>query len=139
MHERPNNPMESPYDDNEEKSRTVEKETALRRELELANELRESREPFPFPGVNSDFYAKTKEDQRDYPGFSTPIDELLERFSREGFKIVMGKNPHTGNIFILPAESNDLVNDSLFPRHLKIDTATDEKLRELIELNKDSY
>ena len=79
----------------------------------LAKELGESHEVFPFPGVNSEAYLGMKDDEEKFPGYTTPIDELVKRFENEGMKVVLGKHPDSGNVFILPSQSNDIENDSI--------------------------
>lgn len=113
-----------------------EREQKRREIIDLAIELSESQEAFPFPGVNPEDYAKIKADRDEYPELFSPIEELMERFQSQGLKVVRGKDPSSINAFILPAESNDIENDSLYPRYLNIDAATDERLQKLIEMNK---
>jgi len=67
---------------------------------------------------------------------SPTIDELIERFKNEGMKVTWGDNPKACNIFIMPANSNDIQNDSLFPKHLQLNGEVGEKLKELILLQK---
>jgi hypothetical protein len=98
----------------------------------LAKELVESQEHFPFPGIDPQAYSKIKADEEEALGYSTPIDELLERFKNEGMKVVLGKHPESGNVFILPAQSDDIENDNLFPKHLLVSEEMDEKLKKLI-------
>jgi hypothetical protein len=98
----------------------------------LAKELSESQETFPFPGIESVAYEKLKEVDAAFPGFATPIDDLLERFKNEGIKVALGPHPENGSVFILPAQSNDIDSDSILPRHLKWDEAMDERLERLV-------
>jgi sugar phosphate isomerase/epimerase len=102
--------------------------------ITLAKELSESSESFPFPGIHPESYAKIKTEEEEYPGCATPIDELLERFANEGMKVVLGAHPESGNVFILPAGSDDIENDNLLPRSLQIDETMDERLKQLIVL-----
>lgn len=104
--------------------------------IALAKELFERKEHFPFPGIDPESYSKIKADQDEFPGYSTPIDELMERFQHEGIKVVLGAHPESGNVFILPAESNDIENDSIFPRHLQLSDTMDVALKNLIMMNK---
>jgi hypothetical protein len=104
--------------------------------IALAVELSESRESFAFPGIDPEFYSKIKAGQEEDPDHSTPIDELVERFKNEGMKVVLGKYPESGNVFILPAQSDDIENDSVFPRHLQINEGMNDKLKELISLGR---
>ena len=68
-------------------------------------------------------------------GYTTAMfDNLMERFKAQGMKVVLGKYPASGNVFILPSESSDIENDSIFPKHLQISEITNEKLKKLISL-----
>jgi len=102
----------------------------------LAKELFESRERFPFPGIDPEAYSRIKADEAEFPGYTTPIDELIERFKNEGMKVVLGKYPDSGNVYILPAESDDIKQDSIFPRQLLVDELANEKIKTLILLNR---
>lgn len=113
-----------------------EKEQKRKEIIDLVIELSRSQEGFPFPGINPEDYAKIKADRDEYPELFTPIEELMERFQSEGLKVVRGKDPSSINAFILPALSNDIENDSLYPRYLEIDDAMDERLQKLIVLNR---
>ena len=108
-------------------------ENVLRQEkISLAHELAESGEGFPFPGINPDSYEGMKADEEEFPGHTTPIDELMKRFRDEGMKVVLGKNPDSGNVYILPQGSDDIENDGIFPRQLLITEDMDERLSDLI-------
>jgi hypothetical protein len=107
-------------------------EEKKQKKISLALELSQSPESFAFSGIVPEFYAETKAFEEEFPGCATPIDELLERMKTEGIKVVPGKNSECGNMYILPAQSNDVENDSICPRHLQMEGITDEKLKELI-------
>jgi hypothetical protein len=109
-----------------------EKEDRKKRIIALAKELSESRESISFPGIDAESYQKLKANDEEFPGFVTPIDELVQRFENEGIKVVFGRDPESGNVFILPFGSNDVENDSIFPKHLQIDESMDSRLKELI-------
>jgi hypothetical protein len=85
----------------------------------LAAELSAKTEGFTFSGIENDLFAKIKVEQEEFPGYSTPIDELIKRFTSEGIKVVLGNHP-------------EIENDSIFPRQLQISESTDEKIKELI-------
>ena len=104
----------------------------MQERIALALELSESMERINFPGIKSDVYEKIKTEQEEYPGVSTPIDELLERFEREGMKIALNQYSASGNIFILPYESEDTRNDGLMPRQLSTEGDIDEDVLNLI-------
>ena len=115
----------------------IEKEPTKKEQIiALALELHEGHEIFPFSGIYPESYSKIKADGEEMPGYATPIDELLERFKREGMKVVLGKNPQSGNVFILPSQSDDIENDSLFPKHIQISEEMDERMKNLIALSR---
>ncbi len=113
-----------------------EKEQKKGELIALARELSESKESFPFPGIDPESYATLKSAEAELPGYATPIDALVERFESEGMKVALGEYPKSGNVFILPSQSDDIENDSVFPRHLQIDEVIDERLKRLILLQK---
>lgn len=100
--------------------------------IQLARGLFESQERFPFPGIDPEEYSKAKIAEETYPGYTTPIDELIERFKSEGMKVVLGKHPESGSVFILPAGSEDIEQDSIGPRQLQISEGMDERLKNLV-------
>lgn len=102
--------------------------------IALGLELSKNKEGFPFSGILPESYSRIKSEEEEYPGFATPIDELLERFRNEGMKVVMSDDPTSGNIFILPKNSMDVENDNLFPRHLEISSDMNDKMKTLIRL-----
>lgn len=118
---------ERPPQNNIEDERSVSKGEIIR----IAQELFEGGEVFPFPGLDPESYSKIKAEQEECPGYTTPIDELLERFNKEGFKVVL-KDPESGNVLILPQGSDDIYNDFLFPRNLSTEGNIDERLSTLI-------
>lgn len=100
--------------------------------LALAEKLQQKQEGFSFSGIDPDSYSKIKADEEKYPGYTTPIDELILRFQTQGIKVALGKNPKSGNVFILPLDSNDIESDSIAPRQLKITADMDEELMKLV-------
>ena len=102
--------------------------------LSLVEKISESGESLPFPGIYPEVYSKIKNDDDEYPGYTTPIDEIIERCKNEGIKVVLGKHSGSGNIFVLPTGSNNFDMDGLDPRQLIIDNIENEHLRELILL-----
>ncbi len=117
---------------NKVESPVTEREQRINSVIALIREIAESHESLPFPGIAPEAYAKIKTTEQEFPGYGTSIDDLIKRFETEGMKIVTGKNPRSGNVYVLPAQSNNIETDSISPRQLKIDEATNEKLRELI-------
>lgn len=118
-------------------SATESKEGQKGREfLALARELHKSHEVFPFPGLEPSSYENLKSSDAEYPGYTTPIDEIIERFKTEGMKVVLGANPESGNVFMLPALSDDIENDMVLPKHFRTEGISNEKLRALIEKSK---
>ena len=113
-----------------------EKNQRRKRMIELGQVLDSQGEFFSFPGINSDGYAKIKATEEEYPDFSTPIDDLIERFKQEGMKVVLGAHPESGNVYVLPALSDDIEHDSVPFKHLQINSGMDKRIEELIILNK---
>ncbi len=113
------------------------KPEVIERRVTLAKELNEQKEAFSFPGITDEAYQVIKEGENEFPGFATPIDEIIARCKEEGIKVVIvpGNNIETGTVHILPYGSNDIVNDNLFPRHLRTENVTDSRMKELIELD----
>ena len=99
----------------------------------FARELSENREAFAFPGIDDAAYARIKAGEDEYPGFTTPIDELIARCRAEGMKVVLSPaDPESGNTFILPCGSNDTQQDMIMPEQLDVANVTDPTLRNLI-------
>lgn len=98
----------------------------------LAKELSQSAESFPFPELTPESYAKLKAATDEFPEYSTPIDALVERFRQHGMKIVLGKYPESGNVFVLPGDSDDIEMDSIFPRHLGTTPDMDPRIARLV-------
>jgi hypothetical protein len=115
-------------------TRSEKEPTRKERIIALAIELDESQETFPFPGIDPESYAKMKADEEEYPGYTTPIDELVESYAKKGITVMLGKNPQSGNVFILPRNSDNIEMDSISPKQLRIIEGMNEKLRELILL-----
>ena len=93
-----------------------------------------SQENLDFSGISQKTYEDFKKVDEEYPGYTTPIDELLERFSSEGMKIILGKNPDSGNVFVLPCNSDDIESDSIpFLKLLDSNNETIKELRKMIK------
>ena len=113
----------------------IEKEpTRKEKIIALTIELRGSHETFAFPGIDPEAYSKMKATDEEYPGYTTSTDELIERFKNEGAKVALGKNPESGNVFVVPAQSSDIEMDSISPQQLQLTEEMDERLKELILL-----
>ena len=126
--------MPSPIEGGQETEQISETNAEIALFNELARRLSERRENFAFPGLNPEDYNTLKKSDEEYPGFVTPIDELIQRFQDSGFHVVLGDDPLSGNVFILPVGSEDVVRDSVFPRHLRDTEGMDPDLRQLIQL-----
>ena len=88
-------------------------------------------EIFPFPGIDSATHDELR--AFDDPDYATPIDDLIEKCQREGIKVVLPeRDPESGNVFILPAGSDDIERDSLLLQQLLAGKEIDARLRELI-------
>ena len=116
------------------KSPEEEKKERVASILALVAEIQEQHETLSFPGLEAGIYESMKSDDEEFPGYTTPIDEILQRFEQEGMKVVLGKNPGSGNVFALPAGSDDITMDSILVYKLKVSADMDEKLRQLVEL-----
>ena len=101
--------------------------------IALGIELSESGKVFPFPGMNRNEYQEIKASED--PFYHTPIDHLINRMSAEGLKVVLTKSGV--DVLILPLFSDDIVNDSIFPRSLGITVGMDERLEALILLQQE--
>jgi len=99
-------------------------------------EVTKNQERFPFAGIDPQSYAKAKAEEEEFPGFATPIDTLIARFRAEGMKVVLSPDAASGNIYILPAGSDDIENDSLIPRHLLESGIMDGHLKVLVRISK---
>lgn len=111
----------------------------LERYIALAKELSLKNEKLPFPGLVEESYSELKVVDEEYPGFTTPTDQIIARMKVEGIKVVLGEHPESGNVFVLPFLSVDIENDSLSPHHLKIIDEMDDSLKELILLKRASH
>jgi hypothetical protein len=125
---------------NEQPKSEVELQAERNREIILlAKELSASGEVFPFTDINPSAYERIKSDDAEYPGMTTPIDEIIRKCFTAGVKVVLAKDPESGNFFILPAESNDVENDAILPRSIEIKPGMDARLIRLIELDRVRY
>ena len=117
----------------EQERRPEESEEKLSREkiVTLGNELCEEGETFPFSGIELSAYEIMKKADEEYPGFTTLVDEIVERLTKEGMKIVPQKHQN-GQFFILPAQSDNIEMDSISPEQLIIAESMPENLKKLI-------
>lgn len=107
--------------------------------ISLAKELANKPEGFPFPGVDEDTFKSLKAADEEYPGYTTPVGEIITRMQGEGIKIVLGEDPESGNVFALPLSSDDVGKDSLLPRHLNTVLEMDASLQTLILAQKSLF
>ena len=110
------------------------KEQYLAALLELIGRSIELGKIFPFPGINHGEYLKMKESDEKFPGYTTPIEEIIERCKKLGIKIVLGKHPESGNVFVLPADSDNIEMDSFSLDKLKVNDVKSEHLKAAILL-----
>ena len=116
---------------NEDSAEKSEGNLSREEVVALGNEVCERGEIFPFPGVESVAEAKMKAVDEAYPGFTTPTDKILERLTKEGMKLVP-QSKGNGQFFILPAESNNIEDDSIPPEYLVVNDAMNEDLKRFI-------
>jgi len=130
MTEHPTNQFESKDDERELKRETM---------IVLARELSERTERIPFPGIDPDAYSKMRATDEEFPGYTTPIDELIERFKSEGMKVVPGKYAESGTVYIVPSQSDNVEDRYVIPRQLQVTEVMDEKLKKLILMGREFY
>ena len=106
-----------------------------------AKELTEREESFPFPGIEPEARTEMIATDREFPGYTTPVDTLLDRCRGEGIRVMLGKNPGSGNVYIVPAGRSEPYNEDMFifPRHLQINEMMDGDLRALIARDRIRY
>ena len=102
----------------------------------LALTLEGRGEALPFPGIKPEAYAKIKADEEEFPGYGTPIDELLARCASEGMRVVVSKNAQSGNAWVVPMGSADELNDVILLKHLDENAVTDISMQELLAAHK---
>jgi hypothetical protein len=114
-----------------------EKENKRVEYLELARELSAKKEKLSFPGIDPESYARLKASDEEFPGYVTPIDELIKRFENEGFKVVVFGKYSTEDVYIQPLDSDSADQENcLSPRDLLVSDDMDEALKQLILANK---
>jgi len=131
-----NESFQLPSDQSNEETKEGHNERLRAEIIELAIELEKSQEVFPFPGIEQSAYEELKASDEAYPGYTTPTDEIISRMKSVGIDIDLGDHPESGNVFILPADSVNIAQDSLAPRHLMIDNIEDARLKRLVELDR---
>lgn len=104
--------------------------------ISLAKDLSKQPEGFPFPGIGEETLEQLRAVDEEDPGYTTPVDEIIEKMEKEGIKIVLGEDPESGNVFVLAQSSKDVGLESLLPRHLDTIPEMDESLRLLILIQK---
>lgn len=109
-----------------------EKEMTKQERVALGKELAAQAEVFPFQGIEESVLETIRQEENEYPGLTTPIDELMARCATHGMKIVLGDHPESGNVFLLPADSDNIAEDTLPLKHLKIGEGMDPRLKALI-------
>lgn len=97
-----------------------------------AVELSQFKESLSFPGINPIAYEDIKMAQSEFPGYSTPIDDLIARFKAEGMKVVLDKEGSGLNAMVVPWGSTDYDSDSVMFRNLQVYGMVDVRLKSLI-------
>lgn len=105
-------------------------EAARERFISLARELVGRKEKFPFSAIDPNLYESAKKVEEEYPGYSLPIDVMIDRFKDEGFKVVLGEP--LGTVLIMPFRSSDLYKSVLPLKYLLPTIDMDERLREIV-------
>jgi hypothetical protein len=137
----PKNPSQEEIDDARWEQGLIGPEEIAARKDEIreamvthAAELSQLKESLPFPGLNPIAYVDIKRAQEEFPGYSTPIDELVARFMTEGMKVVFDKNTSGMNAAVVPGRSTDYDSDSVLFRNLQVYGMVDVRLKALITL-----
>lgn len=130
MNEHTPNQSESGDDEREQKRREI---------IALTRELSESQESYPFPGIDPEVYSKMKATDEEFPGYTTPVDKLVERFKSEGMKVIPGQYMESGNVYIVPSQSDNVEDRYVIPRQLQITETMDGKLKKLILISREFY
>ena len=121
----------------EQKIPKIEKSTEnkYKEYIDVALELSKNLEGFTFPGITEESYAIIKKNDEEYPGYVTSIDEIIEKMKIQGMKVVIGKDPASGNVWLLPKDSND-ISDSILPKFLVINDEMEDNFKKLILINR---
>ena len=121
----------------EQKILKIEKSTEnkYKEYIDVALELSKNLEGFTFPGITEESYVIIKKNDEEYPGYVTPIDEIIEKMKIQGMKVVIGKDPASGNVWLLPKDSND-ISDSILPKFLVINDEMEDNFKKLILINR---
>lgn len=119
---------EKPHFENSEAQKEM-----LRQEItRMAQELSEQGEAFPFLGLDAEQYKAMKQTDEQYPGFSTPTDEIIELLKNDGMKVVVSpEHPDSGNVFIIPT-TTDNFDFSLPLSSLDVAPTLDPRIADLI-------
>ncbi len=123
--------------------------TVLSRELKqqtmecvrMAKELALRTEGFPFAGITDEAYVSLKEIEFDDPDhmYSVETDPLLEKFERDGMKLILAKDDiDSPNMYFLPNgnEDSDRSEESLPPNYISIKDDMDDLLKNFLTLFK---
>ena len=128
-----NKPQTPTVESEEEKNK--EREGRRMEIISLTKEIAERGEIFPFSGIDLKARTSLEADEAEYPGFTTPIGTILEAMKEHGMKVVLGKHPESGNVFILPANSDDIESDMVFAKFFLVSETKDTRLKKLISLD----
>jgi len=119
-----------------------EKDRLKAARIDLARELGEM-ERMKFPGVDDEAFLKLEDEAAalEAAGYDlsriTPIKKLAERLADGDMQVFATE----GVVLIVPAgcKENEIEGNSVFPRHLRIVDGMDEKLKELIKIDREVY
>ena len=102
----------------------------------LAREICERNETYTFSGFKDGFLEKAEAEENEYGLYATPIREVMSRMNEHGMRVVTGKNPSSGNVFIVPGDcgssNKEIQNDSIQPNNLDINGIEDQQLKAFI-------
>ncbi len=122
-----------------ESERVAERERVVAEYLAVGRELAESGEAFPFAGITAEAHAAQLAAAAEFPEYTIPVDVLLAKFRDQGMKVVLGGDLARPTIYLLPRESSDIEEESIFPRSLEITDDMDPRLKRLVLADKKMF
>ena len=114
----------------------AERKVRAEQTIALVEKLQELGEALPFPGMDATILAAKRAEEKADPDillYANAIDDILQRCQEQGIKIELTGSRNSGNVMVLPKQSNDPA-DNLRLQDLKLAAVTDPDLRTLIEL-----
>lgn len=99
----------------------------------MVKSIIEKNEVFAFEDLEDGVLEKLQAEDEEYPGYATPISELVARFEKEGFRVASGEKGGVVNLRAIPNRiEDDGWKDSVLVRNLKITEGMDSALKAYI-------